>query len=424
MNLYRRFREGLVMNYYNELTKDKNEVLFDPSYEMSGIRGAVKIMVFSMIASVVLLPSGTSTFFVWLFLCSYIYKGAVESKMGSGYPYLEGYLGLLIGYLIAASIAIVIHFVFFGAYVYLVSLFDLSHITGLAVRLLILLIIWISYMFLFRDNTWDGNNKEWIKKFAVQDLEIKEEEEESRKKNGTYEDFIKKLGKKFTLPKDIKGIEQIKDPVVSKKKLDNFIKWAYGSSKNNKRPDLISFLNKSKKLEVVVPELSISISRIDKENGTMNIDLLDAYLFTYRTYSIPETLYREFDNRKWVAIINNPNITDETCDEIYGENYEDRRDYNLDFNDTHLKVYLKDENLYIPYSSYNEVYDDDEGYSDDYGSCTNLYCIQNACFWEKNIIINGSKFKFKEDEKEHLITLLMASYKPSLLKRILKGLEK
>ena len=102
--------------------------------------------------------------------------------MGSGYPYLEGYLGLLIGYLIAASIAIVIHFVFFGAYVYLVSLFDLSHITGLAVRLLILLIIWISYMFLFRDNTWDGNNKEWIKKFAVQDLEIKEVEEESRKK--------------------------------------------------------------------------------------------------------------------------------------------------------------------------------------------------------------------------------------------------
>ncbi|MEO1945029.1 MAG: hypothetical protein ABGY11_12080, partial [Candidatus Thioglobus sp.] len=156
MNVYRKFVDGLVMNYYNELTKDKNEVLFDPSYEMSGIRGAVKIMVFSMIASVVLLPSGTSTFFVCLFLCSYIYKGAVESKMGSGYPYLEGYLGLLIRYLIAAPIAAVIHFVFFDGYEYLADLADLSQREGFFARLLVLFVAWISYMFLFRNNTWDN----------------------------------------------------------------------------------------------------------------------------------------------------------------------------------------------------------------------------------------------------------------------------
>ena len=416
MSLYGKFVDGLVMNYYNELTKDKNEVLFDPSYEMSGIRGAVKIMVFSMIASVVLLPSGTSTFFVWLFLCSYIYKGAVESKMGSGYPYLEGYLGLLIGYLIAAPIAAVIHFVFFGAYVYLVSLFDLSHITGLAVRLLILLIIWISYMFLFRDNTWDGNNKEWIKKFAVQDLEIKEEEE-SRKKNGTYEDFIKKLGKKFTLPKDIKGIEQIKDPVVSKKRLDSFIKWVHSLSKDGKRPNLANLLNNSKKLEFNVPKLSISINQIVKDQwSTSAIEILDEELSTYVIYNYSGGFNREFDNKKWVTIINNPNVASEICDEIYGE--ESWIDYDSVESE---KIYLEDEDFYIPYDLHKEVYDYDTGY---YSGNINLYCIQRVGFWRKDIIINGSKFKFKEDEEKHLVTLLMASYKPSLLKRILKELEK
>ena len=423
--MYRKFVDGLVMNYYNKLTKDNDLVMFGASYEMSGVRTAVNIMIFSLIISIVMLPIDVVVFFIWIFLCAYIYKRAVESKMGDGYPHLEvgSILGLMIMYLIMMPASTLVYFAFFTGYEYLADLADLNQIEGFVARLSVLFVAWISHMFLFRDNTWDERNKEQIKEFAALNEEMEKDAEETRRKNGTYEDFIKKLNRKFTLPKDIKSTEQIKDPVVSKKKLDNFIKWgAYGLSKNNKRPDLISLLNKSKKLEVVVPELSISISRIDKENGTMNIDLLDAYLFTYRTYSIPETLYREFDNRKWVVIINNPNITDETCDEIYGENYEDRRDYNLDFNDTHLKVYLKDENLYIPYSSYNEVYDDDEGYSDD-GDIT-LYCIQKAHFWRNNIIINGSKFKFKEDEKEHLITLLMASYKPSLLKRILKGLEK
>jgi hypothetical protein len=417
MNVYRKFVDGLVMNYYNELTKDKNEVLFDPSYEMSGIRGAVKIMVFSMIASVVLLPSGTSTFFVWLFLCSYIYKGAVESKMGSGYPYLEGYLGLLIRYLIAAPIAAVIHFVFFGGYEYLADLADLSQREGFFARLLVLFVAWISYMFLFRNNKWDNRNKEWIKEFSDQEQKMKEGAEKTRSKNGTYKDFIKSLDEKFTLPKDIKNTEQIKDPVVSKKRLNSFVKWVYDISTDDKRPNLANLLNNSKKLEFNVPKLSISINQIVKDQwSTSAIEILDEELSTYVIYNHSGGFNREFDNKKWVTIINNPNVASETCDEIYGE--ESWIDYDSVESE---KIYLEDEDFYIPYDLHKEVYDYDTGY---YSGNINLYCIQRVGFWRKDIIINGSKFKFKEDEEKHLVTLLMASYKPSLLKRILKELEK
>ena len=327
MNLYRRFREGLVMNYYNELTKDKNEVLFSPSYSMSGVRGAVRIMVFSLIVSVISLPIGASIFFIWLFLCSYIYKGSVESQMGNGYPYLEAgdMIGLMIGYLIMIPIALGVYFLFLGGYEYLADLADLSQREGFFARLLVLFVAWISYMFLFRNNTWDDRNKEWIKEFEAQDQEIEKKEDEDREKNGTYENFLKNLDEKFTFPEDIKEKEEIKDPVISKKKLDNFIKWVNSLSKDNKRLDLASLLNKNKKLEVIVPELSVLFSRIEKGPGAMEVKCLDNQdLSTYRIYDNSEYYDWEFsDNRKWVTIINNPNVTIEVCDDIYEDFIED-----------------------------------------------------------------------------------------------------
>jgi hypothetical protein len=420
MNLYRRFREGLVMNYYNELTKDKNEVLFSPSYSMSGVRGAVRIMVFSLIVSVISLPIGASIFFIWLFLCSYIYKGSVESQMGNGYPYLEAgdMIGLMIGYLIMIPIALGVYFLFLGGYEYLADLADLSQREGFFARLLVLFVAWISYMFLFRNNTWDDRNKEWIKEFEAQDQEIEKKEDEDREKNGTYENFIKNLDEKFTPPKDIKSTEKIKDPVISKKKLDNFIQWVHSISKDNKRLDLASLLNKNKKLEVIVPGLSISICKIEKQPRTPYIECLDGQdLDTYKIYYNCKYNCWEFsDNRKWVTIINNPNVTDEVCDDIY-ENW----DWYINGVDSYEeKLYLEEGDFYLPYNLYSEHYDCDSDYL--YQSV--LYCTQEVDFWKKSVVINGGKFKFKENEKEYLILVLMASYKPSLLKRILKELEK
>ena len=70
--MYRKFVDGLVMNYYNKLTKDNDLVMFGASYEMSGVRTAVNIMIFSLIISIVMLPIDVVVFFIWIFfICSF-----------------------------------------------------------------------------------------------------------------------------------------------------------------------------------------------------------------------------------------------------------------------------------------------------------------------------------------------------------------
>ena len=53
-----------------------------------------------------------------------------------------------------------------------------------------------------------------------------------------------------------------------------------------------------------------------------------------------------------------------------------------------------------------------------------LYCTVEVNYQDKEFNINGENFKFKESEKDYLAIILMASYKPSLLKRVLKELDK
>jgi hypothetical protein len=320
MNLYRKFIDGLVMKRYNELTRDSNEVLFTPDYEMSGIRGAVNTMAVTLVIFIALPPNPLFAVFVWIFLCALIGKQAKENKMSKGYPYLKfmEMQVLVFGYLIAIPIAIIIYGLFAFAFESLIFAFTQDWIVASVVRILILFITWIFYMFFFRNNEWDDRNKEWIKKFAAQDQEIEEKENEVREKNGTYENFVKNLDEEFTFPY-LKEKEEIKDPVISKKKLDNFIKWVNSLSKDNKRLDLASLLNKNKKLEVIVPELSVLFSRIEKGPGAMEVKCLDNQdLSTYRIHDNSEYYDWEFsDNRKWVTIINNPNVTIEVCDDIY-----------------------------------------------------------------------------------------------------------
>ena len=415
MNLYRKFVDGLVMNGYNNLTEGSNGVMFSPSYEMSGIRTAVKIMVLSLIVFIVLLPIDTAVLFIWLFLCAYVYKTAVESKMNNGYPYLEvgSVLGLFINYLIMIPIAVVVYFVFSGGYRYLADLADLNQMEGFIVRVSILFIAWTLYMFLFRDDKWDNRNKEWPDEFIAQDQEIKKEKKEKMEKNGSYGDFVNSLSEKFTLPKDIKDVEQIKDPVISKKRLENFIEWANTVSNNDRRKsNLVNSINENNNLEITIPELSVSITKFNKEDDALDIDFLDeSNPSIYMIVDANGTNHYELsDNRKWITAINNSNVTYDVCDDIYGE-------YGwTEFDSYDEEFYLKEGDFRIP--------DDMVGYGANYSDDPQtLYCVQEVYFWEKDININGGKFRFKKGDKEHLITLLIASYKPSLLKRIKEGLR-
>jgi uncharacterized membrane protein len=215
MNLYRKFIDGLVMKRYNELTRDSNEVLFTPDYEMSGIRGAVNTMAVTLVIFIALPPNPLFAVFVWIFLCALIGKQAKENKMSKGYPYLKfmEMQVLVFGYLIAIPIAIIIYGLFAFAFESLIFAFTQDWIVASVVRILILFITWIFYMFFFRNNEWDDRNKEWIKKFAAQDQEIEEKENEVREKNGTYENFVKNLDEEFTFPY-LKEKEEIKKGII------------------------------------------------------------------------------------------------------------------------------------------------------------------------------------------------------------------
>ena len=410
------------MNHYNELTRDddNNYVLFSPSYGMSGVRTAVNIMVFSIVVSVILLPINIDIFFIWLFVCSYFYKGEVESKMGSGYPCLEvgNVLGLVILYLIALPIAFVIYFVFLGGYVYVSELFIWEQGEGLVARLLGLLLFWFFYMLFLRNKKWDIRNLEWKKEFKTQELKMEVSRSTGREKNGNYEDFVKGLKSKFKPSKDIKDLKDIKDPVISKKRLGNFIEWLEKVSKDKDRNfDLIDSLIKNKKLEVLTPNMEVLFLLVTRLDAIVDIDFLDD--FGMSVYMITEksaTHKFEFDdNKKWVNIINNKKVTCEVWEEIYDLDPSEFEASGLEAEE----LYLEEGNFHIPYNDkYKELYDNEDVYPtyDNNDYC--LYLAQEAYFWTKDILINGDGFRFKEDEKEYLITLLMASYKPRLLKRI------
>lgn len=427
MKLYKKFVDELVMNKYNKLVEDGDRVLFDSSRHMSGIRSAVNIMVFSLIAFVVLLPSHIDIFFIWLFLCSYVYKKSVESKIDNAYPYLEvgDMLGLSVNYLIMIPVAIGIHFVFYGGHWYLVNLIDLNQIEAFIVRVSMLLTVWVFYMFLFRDSKWDGRNKDWESDFIAQNQETEKEIQ----KNGSYDDLVKrlknlkrteKLKGKFKLPRDIRGVEDIKTPVFTKKRLNGLIEWILQTSKDKERSlNLINSLIKSKKLSVVIPEVVVEIIQFDQESGEICLPFLGGSFISI--YTIMEKqggfAYSSDDNKQWVDIMNNPTITSEAMDGIFGEcawiEWSSMRDESR---------YLKDEDLYIPYvEGFEDFYDQEYRYPLD--DSENLYCTQEAKFWKQDILINGDKFRFKKDEKDYLVALLLASYKPRLLNKIKERLK-
>ena len=431
--LYRKFLDGLVMNNYNELIKNQEMVLFTPSYSMSGVRGAVNIIVWCVILSVLFLPSPISAFFMWLALCAYTYKGAVESKMGSGYPHLEALaaVGLAIYYLIYIPVAAIIYFVIGLGYAYLAGDYlGLEFLESLFLRVFVLIALWLFYMLLIRETKWDRQNAQSIQDFKTIESNSKLEEEKEAQTNGSYDDFVKKLKKlnrtkklkgKFKLPKGIKDIEDIKKPVFSDKRLTEFVEWVRQVSKDqNRKVDLANLLTENKKLSVNLPALRIYISPVNKTSGSIYFPLLDQdHVSSYKVLETESIHTREFDNKKWVDIINNPMVSSAVIEQIF----EDEELVYIWDSISDESVYLEAEDLYIPYEEefkdfYDEEYLDPTAYNE-----YNLYSRLKVEFWGKDISINGNNFSFKKNEKDYLLTLLVTSYRPNLLKRIKKYLE-
>jgi len=97
MNPITKYIDKKTYQKYNELSSSSDwHGLFNPESSegqktFGGIRFAVKTMIISLITTPLLLLANNpgAVLSAWFFILAYQYKGTVEAKMATGYPYLE-----------------------------------------------------------------------------------------------------------------------------------------------------------------------------------------------------------------------------------------------------------------------------------------------------------------------------------------------
>ena len=295
----------------------------------------------------------------------------------------------------------------------------MSYVVGI----IFLLLVWFIFKFLLGAMFYED---EFHKQFKEEANELEYKRKKRCKRTGdsiTYDEFVDSLKNEFKMPKDIIcNIEELKDPIVSKKRLNSFIEWI-----RSKDSDLLAAITSSKSLALVIPELVIDVTHTTITNGSIRSPELDD---NFDAYCILDWLCyasEKLSDHTLVKLLNYEKIDITVASKIFGEEgswYEGSWcDYQVEMSEA---FYTKDEGLEVPenFGNYFEGATSGGSFSGPVADGEEtLYCTINVNYQDKKIIINGSGFKFKKDEKEHLITLLIASYKPSLLKRIKEGLR-
>ena len=277
---------------------------------------------------------------------------------------------------------------------------------------------------------WGMSQNEYYKGFQARKKWLANTRRDRIKNEGpsiSYEEFVKPFKKKFKIPNDIRTLDEIKDPRVSPKKLNDFLFWASRVSDDRDRDyNLRKLLASGDKLNVSLPSsLTINFRLIEKTNGSIEKDELDYDLSVYMiTVGLSRVYGFDLTNKEWVKVLNNPVADMEVLNEIFGEGTGwDEWDTVEDEG-----YYLEDGDFELPYDEYWEEFEERISGANLSGDpiadgSYNLYCTQNVDFWKKDISINGKNFRFKENEKDYLLVLLMASYRPKLLRRIRESLD-
>ena len=224
----------------------------------------------------------------------------------------------------------------------------------------------------------------------------------------------------FKLPKT-QDYSSYEEPLINNERLKKFTEWAknkksYMGSSN--LFDLIDSGYKSKYptiLEVEVPHLlSANFYLIYKTGGAYFCEDFNAYGFEINRFKTTETIALNAED--CVKVLTNPNLFDwlDYIDNL--DNFSEDMAYG-DFS-----YFLKDSTEFIPKTG--EAYDYFDSLPLGEESIL-LYCelISKISYKDEIFRINDEEFTFLKKEKDHLITLLMASYKPSLLRAIMEEID-
>ena len=206
------------------------------------------------------------------------------------------------------------------------------------------------------------------------------------------------------------------EPLIDNERIKKFVEWAKNIKSTSFNSNLFDLMDHN--CEIIAPEPTINGSFELLTDGGFFCEDFDAYGFEINRFN--STFNFEFDNKTWVNLLTEPNLFDWL-------NLVRRYDYIWDPDDEaggYFTYYLKDNGAeFIPMKGDVWDYWDAESQGVNISEPVNIEVIDEISFKDEIFMINEEDFMFSKKEKDHLITLLMASYKPSLLNAIRNQIE-
>jgi len=266
----------------------------------------------------------------------------------------------------------------------------------------------------------------WSKKVRQKNKTIQNKRFQNKKKGTvqSVEEFTKEILKlkteKFKLPKKI--VEWgIRYPTISDKKVDEFIQWVHKLKSSDPRLKIInSIFKQSKKPELSSVDLSTTFYETTYTRGFLNSDKIDGRVDVFSVVKNSGSFNMSFNSNE---LDNKDEFQQKIRDIIisleydyfdWSDDYFDSMDWESSVSD---ECYLSESKQLIPYEKYSEIIDTfDQDDPTDGGDTILIELapeLSNASFH-----INGNKLLFKESEKAKLVTLLMATLKPQVFKKI------
>ena len=203
------------------------------------------------------------------------------------------------------------------------------------------------------------------------------------------------------------------EPLIDNERIKKFVEWAKNIKSTSFNSNLFDLMDHN--CEIIAPEPTINGSFELLTDGGFFCEDFDAYGFEINRFN--STFNFEFDNKTWVNLLTEPNLFDWL-------NLVRRYDYIWDPDDEaggYFTYYLKDNGAeFIPMKGDVWDYWDAESQGANISEPVNIEVIDEISYEDKIFMINEEDFMFSKKEKDHLITLLMASYKPSLMFKIIE----
>ena len=208
------------------------------------------------------------------------------------------------------------------------------------------------------------------------------------------------------------------EPLIENKRIQKILEWAKNKKSKNKKNNLIDFINNN--LDLITPEISVNLYFDLMNDGGFFCEEFNAYGFQINRFESPRRF--EFDNETWVNLLTEPYLYDWTNFSVW---FNDESIWDADNYLRGDKTYYLRENCaeFVPLQKNAEYWWEVETLGLNLDELVKIELADEISFKNEIFLINEEEFMFSKKEKDHLITLLMASYKPSLLKTIMEAID-